>query len=92
MRIACKNGEHDACDHTRTSERIVVARAHHRPPAWVPRCRSDSFVMFTIRTERCRAPFWLVELLDVLEPELKNAIAFDLLARVRTEIISMGDQ
>jgi hypothetical protein len=46
--------------------------------------------VFTIRAQRCHSPFWLVELLDILEVELKNAIALDLLARVRTEIIRMG--
>lgn len=79
-------GNTNACDHTvHTSERIVVARAYYRPPARVPGCRSDSFVVFTIYTQRCRTRFSLVELLDVLELELKNTIALGLLGRVRTE-------
>ena len=69
-----------------TSDSIIVARAHYRPPARVPICRGDSFVVFTFRTQRCRAHHWLVELLNVLELELKHAIASDLLARVRTKM------
>ena len=46
--------------------------------------------MFKFRTQRRRAPFWLVELPDVFKLELKNAVALDLLARVRTETIRMG--
>ncbi len=87
---ACKNGEYDACDHKgpkkiHTSERVVVARADYRPSARVPVCRSDRFVVSAFRTQRCSAPFWIVELLDVLQVELKNAIALDLHSRVRME-------
>ena len=41
--------------------------------------------MFKIRTQRRGAPFWLVELLDFLDIELKNAIALDLLSRSENE-------
>ena len=81
-RIAGENGEY-ACDHhaNHTSERVVVARARYRPTARVPVCRSDSFVVFVIRTQCCGASFCFVELFDVMEVELKNAIGWGLLSR-----------
>jgi hypothetical protein len=87
IRRADENGEHAGDRYAkRTSERIVVARAHYRPPARVPVCRSDRFIVFEIRTQCCCTPFWFVELFDVLELEFKNAIALDLLSRVRMKI------
>ena len=84
--LAGENGEY-ACDHyaIQTSERVVVARAGYRPTARVPVCRSDSLVVFVFCTQCCNAPF-IVELFDVLEIELKNAIGLGLLSRMRREI------
>src|SRR5260221_459082 len=69
-----------------TSERIVVACTHYRPPARVPVGRSDRFVVFAFRSQCCRGPFWSAELLDVLQVKLKNAIALSLSSRMRMEI------
>ena len=70
-----------------TSEHIVIARAHYRPTARAPVCRGDRSVVSVFRTQCCGDHVkWLVELLNVLELELKDAIALDLFSGVRKDI------
>lgn len=89
LQDAGENGEH-ASDHYAkkyTSEHIVIARAHYRPTARVPVCRGDRSVVSVFRTQCCGDHVkWLVELLNVLELELKDAIALDLFSGVRKDI------
>ena len=67
----------------RTSERVVVARAHYRSPPRVPVCCSDGLAVLTFGTQRRgTTTLCLVKLLNVLEPKLKKAMAWGLIARV----------